>query len=162
MQLLDICMNPFPVLGSLFLIIWSCAWGRDSGERFSQILLALMSLISHSLGISLSVGFWIFHRGNLSVNCCWIGVFVSEMRVQAFLPCHLAGLTTIIFSSFQFHTCWANSETLHKFREHHYNKMQCKWCPPWLYNSVPLLLVYFVDWMKVCIRVGGKGQERRS
>lgn len=72
--------------GIILLIIWCCVWGRDSGERFLQIsLLALMmSLVSYSFGVqSLSVSFWNSHKWDISMNFCWIGMFIGE-EVQCF------------------------------------------------------------------------------
>lgn len=43
---------------------------------------------------SLSFNFWISHKVNLFMNCCWIGVFVCRgRRVQGFLLRHLADVT---------------------------------------------------------------------
>lgn len=73
-----------PLGGFLLIIRYS--------KRVSQIsLLALVRLVLHLPGVcrSLSVSFWISHKGILSGDCCQICVFVGGERVHSFLLCYL-------------------------------------------------------------------------
>ena len=75
---------------------------------------------------SLSLSFCISHKGNLSMNSCWVGEFVGGKMVQGVLLCHLADVTywsfgnTLLTSKlrcsnilFEKHTCGYSSELLH-------------------------------------------------
>lgn len=47
---------------------------------------------------SLSINFWISHKRNLSVNYCWIVVFIEGRWVLGFLLYYLADVPELIFS----------------------------------------------------------------
>lgn len=66
--------------------------GRHSGRSVSwSFFLALVSLVCYRCSCrSLSIRFWISHRGNLSVNCYWGSVGAGE---QGFLVHHLIDVT---------------------------------------------------------------------
>lgn len=73
------------LLGGFLLIIRYSKW-------VSQIsLLALVRLVLYLPGVcrSLSVSFWISHKGNLSRDYCQICVFVGRKKVHTFLLCYL-------------------------------------------------------------------------
>lgn len=75
--------------------------GRDCGEGVSQIvLLASMWLVCVHLGCRcFSTGFWISHKWNWSVYCCWISVSMEGRRAQSFL-CHCLADATFPFNYF--------------------------------------------------------------
>lgn len=68
-----------------------CNRGRDSCEKVSWIfVLALVSVVLCWPKVQEPFNlFLISHKDNLSMNYCWISVFIGERIVQGFQLCHL-------------------------------------------------------------------------
>lgn len=83
--------NPFPSLGKTGgqgISSWSHGTTPEIGvlkENIPNFLLAPLSLVSHSLRYrSLSISVWISHKGNFSINYCWISMFMGREGFRAF------------------------------------------------------------------------------
>lgn len=72
----------------------------DFIEEVSPLFLPfLMLLVSHFSRVQEPLIFWIFHKGNRSLYCCWIGMLVCSgvERVQGFLFQHINDVTPLQF-----------------------------------------------------------------
>lgn len=94
--MLDACTNPFHSLGEG---VSSWSYGALPATRtpvrgYPKFLYWLQWVWFYNLlrCRSLSVSFWISHKGNFSVNCCWISMFVGARGVQRSPPCPLANV----------------------------------------------------------------------
>lgn len=101
--------NPFPSLGEAGgqgISSWSHGTTPEIGalkESISNFLLEPLSLVSHSLRYrSLSIRVWISHKGNFSINYCWISIFMER---EGFRASHLPILLlSPLFSGYI--VCW--------------------------------------------------------
>lgn len=123
------------------------------------VLPALCGLFhAHLVCRSLSVGFWICPKGNLSLQCCSVGVPMGRRRVQGFLFLLLIDTTTLEHNSFSHFSASAHivpsfgQEILSSVSANYLNILQdSALTSPTALPTVKFMCPSFAFWQHLCL-----------